>query len=67
MIELFIILGITKNVAIVLPPYLNVQEFGGLPEHERQKLYLSESHELFCLYFGKLKRSSGETVYHIPV
>ncbi len=58
------ILKITQNVAIVLPPYIDVQELKGLPEHEQESLYLGESHELFCLYFGKLIRSLGETKYH---
>jgi SAM-dependent methyltransferase len=44
----------TGNVAIVLPPFIKVQEFENLPDHEREKLYLGESHELFCLYFGEL-------------
>jgi tRNA1(Val) A37 N6-methylase TrmN6 len=56
----------TKNVAIVLPPLVEVQEFDNLPEHERQKLYLGESHELFCLYFGKLIKSIGETEFRVP-
>lgn len=58
---------ITKNVAIVLPPFIEVQEFNNLPEHEREKLYLGESHELFCLYFGKLIESFGETEFRIPI
>ena len=56
----------TKNVAMVLPPLIDVQEFDTLPEHERQKLYIGESHELFCLYFGKLKKSVGETEFRVP-
>ncbi len=56
----------TKNVAIVLPPLIEVQEFNNLPEHERQKLYMGESHELFCLYFGKLINSVGETEFRVP-
>lgn len=56
---------ITKNVAIVLPPYIDVQELNSLPEHEHEILYLGESHELFCLYFGKFIRSLGETKYHV--
>jgi hypothetical protein len=53
-------------VAIVLPPLIEVQEFNNLPEHERQKLYMGESHELFCLYFGKLINSVGETEFRVP-
>jgi hypothetical protein len=58
-------LKITDNVAIVLPPFLNTKEFEGLPKHEREKLYLGESHELFCLYFGSLIKSLDETEFHV--
>ena len=58
-------LKITDNVAIVLPPFINTKEFDGLPKHEREKLYLGESHELFCLYFGSLIRSLDETEFHV--
>jgi hypothetical protein len=60
------IFEITGNVAIVLPPFLDVKDFSTLPEHEREKLYLGESHELFCLYFGKLIQSIGETEFRVP-
>ncbi len=59
------ILELTENVAIVLPPFVDIKEFDDLPEHEREKLYLGESHELFCLYFGKLKILVGETEFHV--
>jgi SAM-dependent methyltransferase len=58
---------ITENVAIVLPPFIEVQEFNNLQEHEREKLYLGESHELVCLYFGKLIKVFGETEFSVPV
>ena len=58
-------LKITDNVAIVLPPLISVEEFEGLPKHEREKLYLGESHELFCLYFGDLIKSFGETEFRV--
>ena len=60
------IFEITGNAAIVLPPFLDVREFSGLPEHEREKLYLGESLEIFCLYFGKLIQSIGETEFRVP-
>lgn len=60
-------LKITDNVAIVLPPFIMVKEFEGLPKHEREKLYLGESHELYCLYFGELKRFVGETEFHVEI
>ena len=33
-------------------------------KNERESLYLDNSHELFCLYFGKLMRIHGETEFH---
>jgi hypothetical protein len=51
----------TQNVALVLPPRLDIHELDALPGHERQKLYLDQSHELYCLYFGDLAVSWGET------
>ena len=60
-------LKLTENVAIVLPPFVDIKEFNDLPEHEREKLYLGESHELFCLYFGKLKRLVGETEFYVKI
>jgi len=56
-------LNMTDNVAIVLPPFIPVEEFEGLPEHELEKIYLGDSHELFCLYFGDLIRFPGETEF----
>ncbi|NLD81760.1 MAG: hypothetical protein GX642_11415 [Smithella sp.] len=56
-------LKITDNVAIVLPPFISVEEFKGLPKHELERIYLGESHELFCLYFGDLIRLLGQTEF----
>ncbi len=61
------IFGITKDVAIVLPPFIDVQEFENLPDHERESLYLGNNHELFCLYFGRLMKMDGETEFRVPV
>jgi 16S rRNA G966 N2-methylase RsmD len=55
------VLRTTENVALVLPPQLDVRELDGLPRHERQKLYLNDSHELYCLYFGEIAVGLGET------
>jgi hypothetical protein len=44
-------LKITDNVAIILPLFIQAQEFDGLPKHECEKLYLEESHELFLSLF----------------
>lgn len=56
-------LNMTDNVAIVLPPFIPVEEFEGLPEHELEKIYLGDRHELFCLYFGDLIRFLGVTEF----
>jgi hypothetical protein len=59
------ILRWTGNVALVLPPLVDIREFDGLPAHERERLFMAGRHELFCLYFGDLARSTGETVFSI--
>jgi len=51
----------TRNVALVLPPQLDLGELSRLPVHERQKLFLAGSHELYCLYFGELAEGDGES------
>jgi tRNA G37 N-methylase Trm5 len=61
------IFSFTKNIALVLPPYINIHEFDHLPAHECQKIYLGESHELFCLYFGSLLHINGETEFRVPL
>ena len=53
--------GLTDDIALVLPPLVDVAELDGLPEHERQRLYFGETHEIYCLYFGALARSVGVT------
>lgn len=57
------ILEMTANVAMVLPPYVDTREFDHLPKHERESLYLGESHELYCLYFGSLINNSFATEF----
>lgn len=59
------VLRATHNVALVLPPGLNLRELEGLPVHERQRLYLGGCHELYCLYFGELGRCWGETEFRV--
>lgn len=61
------ILELTKNIAIVLPPLLDTQELAGLPPNECQKLYLGESHELYCLYFGDLAAGFSDTSFRVSV
>jgi hypothetical protein len=58
------ILRLTPNAALVLPPQLDIHELDLLPSHERQKLFLGESHELYCLWFGDLAAAAGETELH---
>ena len=58
-------LRLTANTALVLPPLLEVPELHGLPENERESLYMDGNHELYCLYFGGLARTLGETEYHV--
>lgn len=55
----------TGNVALVLPPSLDIRELDTLPPHERQKLYMDQRHELYCLYFGNLTSSLGETEFRV--
>ncbi len=57
--------NITKNVAIILPPLIDVNELNDLPSHECEKLFLGKSLELYCLYFGHLKRKSGDSFFYI--
>jgi SAM-dependent methyltransferase len=61
------IYGITQNIALVLPPYIDIREFEGLPDNERERLYLGESHELYCLYFGEFVSTVGETEFRVPI
>jgi len=58
-------LSATPNVALVLPPTVDTRELETLPRHEREKLYMEEHHELFCLYFGSLAVSFGETKFRV--
>ena len=55
----------TRNLALVLPPSLDINELVTLPGHERQMLYMDQSHELYCLYFGDLAVSLCETELHV--
>lgn len=55
----------TLDVALVLSPQVDVREFQGLPDHECQRLLVGESHELYCLYFGRLAKSTGCTTLRV--
>jgi hypothetical protein len=58
------ILERTSDIALILPTSIAGSEFDGLPQHERETLFLDESRELFCLYFGSLMQRSGLTEWH---
>ena len=55
----------TQNVALVLPPSLDITELNALPRHERQVLYMDGSPELYCLYFGELLVTLGESEFRV--
>jgi len=55
----------TRNVALVLPPTLDIHELDGLPGNERQQLYMEGNRELYCLYFGDLATCFGETEFRV--
>jgi tRNA1(Val) A37 N6-methylase TrmN6 len=61
------ILRVTENVAIVLPPSIDIRELEKLPLNECQKLYMGKSHELYCLYFGNLITALGDTKFRVQV
>ena len=56
---------VTRNVALVLPPTLDMHELAGLPRNERQRLYMDGNQELYCFYFGDLATSFGETEFRV--
>ena len=60
------VFGITGNIGLVLPPFIPVEEFNHLPDHEHQRLYLGDELALFCLYFGDLMEVCGETEFRVP-
>jgi 16S rRNA G966 N2-methylase RsmD len=55
----------TENITLVQPPFVERREFEQLQPHELEKLYLSGNHELSCLHFGQLRRTVGDTEFHI--
>ena len=58
------VIGKTRNIALILPPSLDLQETKDLPPHECQRLFLGGRHELYCLYFGDLATVHGQTELH---
>jgi hypothetical protein len=59
--------ALTDDVALIAAPYIDTQEFERLPKNERELLYLGESHELYCLYFGNLISTLGETEFRVKI
>ena len=55
----------TENITLIQPPYIDDKEFKDLLPHEMEKLFLSGSHELYCLHFGQLLRTVGSTEFRI--
>lgn len=55
----------TENITLVQPPLVDEREYGNLPPHELERLYMSGNHELNCLHFGKLLRTVGKTEFRI--
>lgn len=55
----------TPNITLVQPPGINKKEFEKLLLHECEYLYLNNQHELYCLHFGELKKTIGESKFEI--
>jgi len=51
----------TQDVALVLPPFIDLQELKNLPAHELQTIYLEGAHALYCVYLGVLATTVGKT------
>lgn len=49
----------TNEVALILPPRLDLTELAELPAHERQTIRLGGEHVLYCVYFGGLMVAEG--------
>ena len=54
----------TQNIALILPPCIDLQELKGLPAHELQTIYLGGAHALYCVYLGALATTVGRTEMH---
>ena len=50
---------LTKNIVLILPPFINENELSEFSNCEKQKIYLDGEFVLLCLYFGKLIREKG--------
>ena len=56
------IFKITKNVALILPPFIKLEELSELKDYEIERIYLDGECALVCLYFGNLIRKVGESL-----
>jgi hypothetical protein len=54
-------LTLTAEVALILPPFIDLHELDGIPPHEFQSIYLNGEQALYCLYFGRLATIIGRT------
>jgi 16S rRNA G966 N2-methylase RsmD len=60
-----VILKMTSNVTLIQPPYINVDEFSQLPNHELEYLYMNNSLELYCLHFGMIAKTNRMSEYRV--
>jgi SAM-dependent methyltransferase len=55
------VLNWTPDIAMILPPTIDLRELRDLPDHELQYIYLDHIHALHCLYFGALATAFGRS------
>lgn len=55
------VLHLTQDIALVLPPFIDLQELQDLPAYELQTIYLEGAHALYCVYLGALATTVGKT------
>jgi len=55
------IFSITKNIALILPPSIKLEELSELQDYEMERIYLDGKFSLICLYFGDLIKKVGES------
>jgi hypothetical protein len=55
------VLNLTAEVALILPPFIDLHELEGIPPHEPQSIYLKREHAPYSLYFGRLAKTFGKS------
>jgi trimethylguanosine synthase len=55
----------TENITLVQPGTIDVDEFSPLLPHELERLYVSGKLEFYCLHFGELARTIGESEFRL--